>query len=107
MSRLTEFLSGGRGAAVVRLACTLAAGVLALAGVYLDVDVVVEGVACALALVCAVWSWWVNNNVTEAAQVAQRVLDAVREGDLSALAEAAGDAEALASGDDDDEEDGE
>ena len=107
MSRLTEFLSDGRGAAVVRLLCTIVCGVAALAGACLDVDVVVEGVACALALACALWSWWRNNNVTEAAQVAQRVLDAVREGDLSALAEAAGDAEALASGDDDDEEDGE
>ena len=66
--------------AVVRLLCTIAAGVAALFGVALDAGVLVEGAACVLALVCLLWSWWKNNNLTQAAIDAQEVLEAARGG---------------------------
>ena len=73
--------------AVLRLVCTLVAGIATMCGIYLDADELFTGVCCVLALVCLLWCWWKNNNVTDAAIAAQAVLDALKEGDLTDLAE--------------------
>ena len=79
--------------AVLRLVCTLVAGIATMLGCYLDADELFTGACCVLALVCLLWCWWKNNNVTDAAIEAQAVLDALKEGDLTDLADADGDGE--------------
>lgn len=64
--------------AVVRLAVTLAASVAGGFGLAVDPDGLATIVACGVALVAGVWSWWKNNNVTKAAQDAQAYLDGIR-----------------------------
>ena len=64
--------------AVARLACTLAASVAAGCGLALDADALYTGAAALIACVCYVWSWWSNNNVTQAAQEAQKYLDSIK-----------------------------
>lgn len=66
--------------AIARLACTLAATVAAGCGIGLDADALFVGIACVTATGCYAWSWWKNNNVTQAAQEAQKVLDEIRKG---------------------------
>lgn len=67
--------------AVVRLVCTLVSGIAAVFGAYWDANILAEGVFCAVALVCLIVTWWKNNNVTEAAQASQKVLDALKAGE--------------------------
>lgn len=67
--------------AIARLACTLAASVAAGFGIALDADALFVGVACLIACGCYAWSWWKNNNVTQAAQEAQKVLDELKGGE--------------------------
>ncbi len=64
--------------AVVRLAVTLAASVAGGFCLTVDPDGLATIVACGVALVAGVWSWWKNNNVTKAAQDAQAYLDGIR-----------------------------
>lgn len=65
--------------AIARLACTLAASVAAGCGLALDADALYTGAATLLAAICYIWSWWSNNNVTRAAQMAQRYLDSIKD----------------------------
>lgn len=67
--------------AIARLACTLAASVAAGFGIALDADALFVGIACLIACGCYAWSWWKNNNVTQAAQEAQKVLDELKGGE--------------------------
>lgn len=53
---------------------TIAAG----CGLALDADALYTGAAALIAAVCYVWSWWSNNNVTQAAQAAQKYLDSIK-----------------------------
>ena len=64
--------------AVVRLVVTLVAMVAGGAGIAVEPDGLATIVACGVALVAGVWSWWKNNNVTKAAQDAQAYLDGIR-----------------------------
>ena len=64
--------------AVARMACTFAASVLAGFGIAMDADAVYCGVTIVLSLAAYVWSWWCNNNVTEAANEAQEYLDSIK-----------------------------
>lgn len=66
--------------AFVRLACMLVAAGLAMAGIAVDADALFTVVMIVIAAVVAVWSWWKNNNVTEAATDAQKVLDEMKKG---------------------------
>lgn len=66
--------------AVARLACTLVSSVLAGFGLATDADALYCGVMIAAALASYLWSWWCNNNVTEAAQEAQDYLDSIKGG---------------------------
>lgn len=76
-------MTAERFGAVVRLVCTLVCGVAAVFGASIDADVLTEGVFCAAALVCLLITWWKNNNVTEAACTAQKLLDALKDGDVT------------------------
>lgn len=61
--------------AFIRLLCSVIASGAAMAGFALDADALFTGAALVLAIVTYVWSWWKNNNVTDAATEAQKVLD--------------------------------
>ena len=67
--------------AVARLACTLVASVLAGFGLATDADALYCGVMIVIAAIAYAWSWWCNNNVTEAAQNAQEYLDSIKRGE--------------------------
>lgn len=67
--------------AFVRLVCTLVATAAAMFGFAIDAEALFTGAACLLAFGFFVWSWWKNNNVTEAATEAQEVLDLIKMGD--------------------------
>ena len=69
-----------RTVAIIRLICAIFCGILSLSGIYMDVDILIEGIACLFALATLLWSWWKNNNLTEAAIEAQGILDDMREG---------------------------
>lgn len=71
--------------AFVRLACSLIAAGAAMFGFAIDADALFVGAACVVAAVAYVWSWWKNNNVTEAATDAQEILDLIKEQDGFAL----------------------
>lgn len=64
--------------AIARLAVMLASAVVGGLGLAVDPDALGTIVACAVALAAGVWSWWKNNNVTEAAQLAQDYLEGIR-----------------------------
>lgn len=64
--------------AIARLICTLVASIAAGCGLALDADALYTGAAALIAAVCYVWSWWSNNNVTQAAQAAQKYLDSIK-----------------------------
>jgi len=66
--------------AFLRLACTLVATGLAMAGVAVDADAIFVGVMVAVALIAYIWSWWKNNNVSAAATEAQKVLEELKHG---------------------------
>ena len=61
--------------AIVRLLVMLVSAVAGGFGLTIDPDGLATIVACAVALVAGVYSWWRNNNVTEAATEAQHYLD--------------------------------
>lgn len=65
--------------AFIRLLAPLLSASLALFGVAVDADSIMVGLMCAVALGTFVWAWWKNNNLTKAAQEAQKVLDAEKE----------------------------
>lgn len=64
--------------AIARLLVTLAAMVAGGLGIALDADALYTVAACALALAASAYSWWKNNNVTEAAALAQAYLDTIK-----------------------------
>lgn len=66
--------------AIARLLVTLAAAVAGGFGLTVEPESLATIVACGVALVAGVWSWWKNNNVTKAAQDAQAYLDGIRRG---------------------------
>lgn len=66
--------------AFIRLAVMLVTAGLAIFGVTVDSDALFTIVMCVVAVVAAVLSWWKNNNVTNAATEAQKVLDELKAG---------------------------
>lgn len=66
--------------AFIRLACSLITTGLALYGVSVDADALFVLAMIVVALVAYIWSWWKNNNVTEAATKAQEVLEELKQG---------------------------
>lgn len=66
--------------AIVRLIVPLVVAVANMAGYALDAGLVAN-IAMTVATIAAfIWTWWKNNNVTEAAQIAQEYLDALKAG---------------------------
>ena len=66
--------------AIARLLVTLAAMVAGGVGIALAAAALYTVAACALALVASAYSWWKNNNLTEAAAQAQAYLDTIKQG---------------------------
>lgn len=68
----------------IKAIATLAVALGALALVFaiafgaIDADALTGAVAAVLAIGSTLVAWWRNNNVTEAAQDAQKVLDAIK-----------------------------
>lgn len=66
-------------AAVARLAVALVVTLFAMFGVSIDGDAIENAVLAVASVAVLAWVWWRNNNVTQAAQEAQRVLDGIKE----------------------------
>ena len=64
--------------AFARLAVTLILSVAAVFGWALDWSLTYNVIVSALGLAMLFWAWWKNNNVTEAAQEAQLLLDEIK-----------------------------
>ena len=64
----------------IRLLVPLIMYGLTFAGVSLDADLVYCVLLGIAGIASTVWAWWKNNNVTTAAQEAQRYLDAIKAG---------------------------
>lgn len=56
---------------ILRLAVTLLVSVLAALNIQLDADTVMTIATAVLAVVCMAWSWWKNNDMTQAAMDAR------------------------------------
>lgn len=67
-------------AAVARLAVALVVTLFAMFGVNIDGDAIENAVLAVASVAVLAWVWWRNNNVTQAAQEAQRVLDGIKGG---------------------------
>ena len=69
--------------ALARLVVALAASIATVFGWSLDADLWFNIVVTAIALFCLIRElWWKNNNVTAAAQEAQKITDAIKAGEL-------------------------
>lgn len=66
--------------AIVRLLVMLVSAVAGGFGLVIDADGLATIVACGVALVAGVYSWYKNNNVTQAATEAQHYLDSIKGG---------------------------
>lgn len=64
----------------IRLLVPLIMYGLTFAGIALDADLVYCVLLGIAGIASTVWTWWKNNNVTEAAQEAQKYLDAIKKG---------------------------
>lgn len=76
---MTDFTKE-RVTAIVRLLIMLACAVAGGFGLTVDPDALGTIVACAVALVAGVYSWYKNNNLTQAATEAQHYLDSIKGG---------------------------
>ena len=64
--------------AIARLAVTLIAAVAGGFGLTVDPDALYTLAACAIALAAGVYSWYKNNNLTQAATQAQNYLESIK-----------------------------
>ena len=64
----------------IRLLVPLIMYGLTFAGIALDADLVYCVLLGVAGIASTVWTWWKNNNVTEAAQTAQQFLNAIKAG---------------------------
>lgn len=65
--------------AVVRLGVALVVSLGAMAGIDIDGDAVANVVLAIASVGTLAWVWWKNNNVTQAAQEAQIVLNEIKQ----------------------------
>lgn len=66
--------------AIARLCVMLVSAVAGGFGLTVDADSLYTVVACGIALGSALWCWYRNNNLTEAAAAAQAYLDTIKGG---------------------------
>ena len=64
--------------AIVRLIVTIGVSVGATFGWVLDADLLFNILVSVAALVVLVYTWWKNNNLTQAAQESQKVLNEIK-----------------------------
>lgn len=64
--------------AIMRLCIMLISAIASGLGLVINTDSLFTVVACIVAFVACIWSWWKNNNITEAAQEAQLFLEAAK-----------------------------
>lgn len=64
--------------AIVRLVVGLIVMAASACGLAIDADSVFTVILCILAIAAFAYSWWKNNNITEAVQQAQNYLNAIR-----------------------------
>lgn len=55
--------------------------VLTICGISADADILITVIGSIVSIVTFIWSWWKNNNITLAAQQAQKVLDELKNGE--------------------------
>lgn len=67
--------------AIARLIITIIAAVASTFGWLFDSELWLNIVLSAFALAVLAWTWWKNNNITHAAQEAQKVLDEMKHGE--------------------------
>lgn len=67
--------------AIIRIVVPAACSVLAILGHQEDADSTLNLALVIAGAVCSIYSGWKNNNVTLAAQEAQKVLDAAKRGE--------------------------
>lgn len=65
--------------AFIRLIVALAASVCATFGWVLDIELWANIGISVIAVILFIYSWWKNNNITEAAQAAQDVLNEIKQ----------------------------
>ena len=66
---------------IVRGIVPVVVTVLTIFGISADADILITVIGLILSIVTFVWSWWKNNNITLAAQQAQKVLDDLKSGE--------------------------
>ena len=64
--------------AIMRLVVPIIISIATYIGYDLGFDEVYTTVSTILALASFLWAWWKNNNITEAAQEAQKVLNELK-----------------------------
>lgn len=67
--------------AIVRLFVPLVVAVAAVFGWTFDAELLLNIMLSAGALLAFIWSWWKNNNITDAAQEAQKLLNEIKAGE--------------------------
>lgn len=65
-------------AAIVRLVAPILAGAATYVGITINAEEIYILLAGVLTIAAFAWAWWKNNNVTEAAQQAQQMLDILK-----------------------------
>ena len=64
--------------AIITIVVTAAVNVANVCGWALDADTWVTAALSVASVICIIYSWWKNNNITEAAVEAQKVLDTLK-----------------------------
>ena len=73
-----DVFNDGTVAAFARLVVTLIVSIATVCGYALDQTLWFNIVFSALSIICITWTWWKNNNVTTAAQEAQKYLNELK-----------------------------
>lgn len=61
--------------AIVTIVVTAVVNIANICGYAYDLDPILNAVLSVVSFVCIAWSWWKNQNITEPAIEAQKVLD--------------------------------
>lgn len=71
--------------AAARLAAVLITSIVAAAGYAVDADLVYNIITTILAAAAIIWCWWSNNNITTPAQLAQAILNQIKQLDAQQI----------------------